>query len=78
MGPATEAVALHLSGLYQRLRGRRPEELVVDPVCYLQVDPQSAESRRHGSEEFFFCSSHCARRFETDPERFLGRREGRA
>lgn len=68
MGSAAEAVAFHLSGLYQRLRGKRADELVVDPVCHMQVDPhRAAGSRRHDDQEFFFCSSRCVRRFEVDP-----------
>ena len=75
MASASEVAAFHLTGLYQRLRGRRPEQLVVDPVCHMQVyPPRAAGSRRHGDEEFFFCSSRCARRFEADPDRYLSAR----
>lgn len=76
MGSARESVAFHLSGYYQRLRGKRPDELVVDPVCYMQVDPhRAAGTARHDDEQFFFCSSRCVRRFESDPGRFLSASE---
>jgi YHS domain-containing protein len=71
-----EAVVFHLSGWYERLRGRDPDELVLDPVCHMQVHPlAAARSRRHGDEEIFFCSSRCIRHFEADPDRYLGRPE---
>jgi YHS domain-containing protein len=72
MGSAREAAAFHLSGWYERLRGKRREELVVDPVCHMQVHPATAAGRRpHGDKEFFFCSSRCARRFEAAPDKYL-------
>lgn len=68
------AVAFHLSGWYERLRGKNPEELVLDPVCHMRVHPLTAAgSRRHGDEEIFFCSSRCIRHFEADPDRYLAR-----
>lgn len=71
MASASEAVAFRLTGLYQRLRGRRPEELAVDPVCHMQVySPHAAATRRRGDEEVFFCSSRCARKFEADPDSY--------
>lgn len=71
-----EAVAFHLSGWYERLRGKNPEELVLDPVCHMQVHPSTAAgSRRHHDEEIFFCSSRCTQHFEADPDRYLARRE---
>lgn len=75
MGSVKEAVAFHLSGLYERIRGRNRDELVVDPVCHMQVHPQSAAaSVQHGEEEIFFCSTRCERRFESDPGKYLASR----
>lgn len=72
-----EALAFKLSGWYERLRGKNPAELVLDPVCHMQVHPLTAAgSRRHRGEELFFCSSRCIRRFEADPDTYLARREG--
>lgn len=66
-----EAVAFHLSGWYERLRGKNPTELVLDPVCHMQVHPLTAAgSRWHRGEEIFFCSSRCLRHFEDDPDRY--------
>ena len=66
-----ETTAARLSSLYHRLRGRRLDDLVTDPVCHMWVDPTHPPAqRRHGEDEYYFCSPHCARRFESDPERW--------
>lgn len=72
MGSAAESVAYHLSGWYQRLRGKGPADLVTDPVCHMRVEPsRAAATRTHDDSDFFFCSARCARRFEADPGRYL-------
>jgi P-type Cu+ transporter len=46
--------------------------LATDPVCGMSVDPATAEHRReHRGRTYWFCSGHCARRFEAAPEDFL-------
>jgi Cu+-exporting ATPase len=45
---------------------------VKDPVCGMSVDPaNAAATRRHAGETYYFCSKHCAERFDREPERFL-------
>lgn len=79
MRSATEAVAYHLSGWYERLRGNRLADLVTDPVCHMRVHPATAAAtRRHDEVEIFFCSARCARRFESDPGRYLPAASGTA
>lgn len=75
MGSIAEAAAFRLSGLYQRMRGRRLADLALDPVCHMLVDPATAAAtREHEGEEVFFCSARCARRFDRDPARYPARR----
>ncbi|HEU5215055.1 MAG TPA: hypothetical protein VFU30_05905 [Gaiellaceae bacterium] len=75
MGSAAETAAFYLSGLYQRMRGRRLAELALDPVCHMLVDPSTAAaSRRDANDDLFFCSPRCARRFDEDPARYPARR----
>jgi YHS domain-containing protein len=75
VGSVAEAAAFHLSGLYQRMRGRRPSDLALDPVCHMLVDPATAAAtRRYEAEELCFCSSRCARRFDDDPAAYPARR----
>ncbi|MCH2180464.1 MAG: heavy metal translocating P-type ATPase [Mariniblastus sp.] len=40
-----------------------PEDLVVDPVCGMQVDPQTAYSKEVDSQKYYFCSTHCRDKF---------------
>jgi Cu+-exporting ATPase len=45
---------------------------VKDPVCGMTVDPHTAKHRReHGGRTYYFCSGHCAHKFEAAPERYL-------
>ena len=50
-------------------------QAVVDPVCGMQVAPAHAAARiEHQGTTSFFCSAGCARKFEAEPERYLGSR----
>jgi adenylate cyclase len=59
--------------LYQAAREGGPgEELPIDPVCRMAVDPDRAAGQlRHEGEVFFFCSLECAHAFAADPDRFF-------
>ncbi|MBE0596050.1 MAG: YHS domain-containing protein, partial [Desulfuromonadales bacterium] len=43
-----------------------------DPVCGMDVAPESAAGRReHEGETYYFCSAKCLEKFTADPERWL-------
>lgn len=45
---------------------------VKDPVCGMTVNPHQAEYRSQASgRTWYFCSSHCQTKFESDPEKYL-------
>jgi len=45
---------------------------VLDPVCGMTIEPDSAEARAsNGEREVFFCSEACAVAFEGDPARYV-------
>ena len=47
---------------------------VIDPVCGMTVNPDSAAgSYEHKDETYYFCSPHCLEKFRKDPDAFLGR-----
>lgn len=49
-----------------------PVDEAVDPVCGMTVDPATAAARlAHEGRVYWFCSTGCRRRFETDPTRYL-------
>ena len=53
--------------------GREVDELPIDPVCRMAVDPDDAAGTlRHEGRTFHFCSMKCVRAFAKDPERYLG------
>jgi YHS domain-containing protein len=51
--------------------GASTEQLPIDPVCRMAVDPDRAPGRLlHGGTAYFFCSLTCAGQFAQNPERF--------
>ncbi len=47
-----------------------PVPLVTDPVCGMQVSPDTPLRHSHQGQEYRFCSRHCLERFRTDPGRY--------
>jgi Cu+-exporting ATPase len=44
----------------------------MDPVCGMTVDPAKAGATvEHQGKKYFFCCSHCAAKFQTDPQTYL-------
>lgn len=49
-----------------------PATLAVDPVCHMEVEPETTPLRAtHAGVTYYFCSESCLRRFEADPASFL-------
>ncbi|MBE2201368.1 MAG: heavy metal translocating P-type ATPase [Anaerolinea sp.] len=45
--------------------------MIKDPVCGMEVNPETAAAKRdHMGQTFYFCSSQCADTFDTDPHKF--------
>ena len=44
----------------------------VDPVCGMEVDPDTARHKaEHGGRSFYFCSDRCRTKFAEDPAKYL-------
>ena len=44
---------------------------VVDPVCGMTIDSETAVAQsRHDGRSFFFCSAECRKQFDADPGRY--------
>ena len=51
--------------------GRHRDDLAIDPVCRMAVDPQRAVGRLiHDQASYFFCSLSCVAAFAEHPERY--------
>ncbi len=51
------------------------ETKILDVVCGMRIDPQSArETKMYRDKSYSFCSRLCAVKFEREPERYLGAR----
>src|SRR6185437_3746128 len=44
----------------------------IDPVCGMQVEPETAAGRsEHEGTTYFFCANSCKQKFDRDPKRYL-------
>jgi Cu+-exporting ATPase len=52
--------------------------LAIDPVCGMKVNPAApcGGTVDHDGKTYYFCSSSCAQKFQTDPEQYLNRPAG--
>ena len=45
---------------------------VHDPVCGMEIEPQSAFAKReHMGQAFYFCSQSCVDQFDKDPHHYV-------
>ena len=52
------------------------QDRVLDPVCGMTVDPQTAQHRhQHKGHAYYFCSGGCRTKFAADPEKYLSKHE---
>jgi Cu+-exporting ATPase len=52
---------------------------VVDPVCKMTIDPKSAAgSSEYKGVTYYFCALHCKKKFDADPDVYLGEKKARA
>ncbi len=74
----TQETATRNSPAFLASQGNQPlsllagEEKEKDPVCGMLVSPkEAAGSFDHLGKTYYFCSTRCAERFATDPEKFF-------
>lgn len=46
------------------------EQEIKDPICGMNVDPQSAISYEYKGQTYYFCSDHCRTKFQAEPAKF--------
>ncbi len=49
----------------------REIDMIIDPVCGMQVLENSEFRLMHKSTEYLFCSDHCLHKFHQEPDRYL-------
>ncbi|MGZ3470429.1 MAG: YHS domain-containing protein, partial [Isosphaeraceae bacterium] len=51
--------------------------MVIDPVCGMDVDRATAAGKsNHAGTTYFFCSTSCKQKFDSEPTRYLSARGG--
>jgi uncharacterized membrane protein YraQ (UPF0718 family) len=53
------------------------EQKATDPVCGMSVDVSKDIKTEHGGNIYYFCCPSCQRRFEDNPEEFIGKTSNR-
>jgi Cu+-exporting ATPase len=54
------------------LCSKEAEAMERDPVCDMEVDPQTAAAKSEfQGQTYYFCSLACKREFESDPKQYV-------
>ncbi len=51
--------------------GQLVSEKIVDPVCGMEVDPETAMSAEYQGKTYYFCSADCHQRFMQHPAQYV-------
>lgn len=56
---------------------RTTKALVIDPVCGMKIDPQTAKggSSEYKNETYYFCNPECKTKFDANPDSYLKPKE---
>jgi Cu+-exporting ATPase len=47
--------------------------MMVDPVCGMDVDPETAAGKsEYQGQTYYFCSLGCKKSFDKDPQKYIG------
>jgi Cu+-exporting ATPase len=58
---------------HQETRAQGSGRSAIDPVCGMNVDPNTTAHRHsYREDEYFFCSAGCRTKFAADPAKYLG------
>jgi len=58
--------------MLQKLRrSLKAKQKVIDVICGMEIERTKHSSKRRG-ETYFFCSQHCKKHFDADPEMYIG------
>ncbi len=51
--------------------------MAIDPVCKMEVDEnRSKYGTRYKGKNYYFCSPGCKKKFDEDPEKYIGTIQG--
>jgi YHS domain-containing protein len=57
---------------FVQLSGKGERAMEIDPVCGMEVSPESAAATyEYKGKMYFFCAPGCKAAFEKDPEKYL-------
>jgi Cu+-exporting ATPase len=57
--------------MLEKTHSERPDSALTDPVCGMQVAPDSAHRHTHQGTEYLFCSASCHDKFVANPGKYL-------
>ncbi len=62
-------------GEYASAENNADDEQLKDPVCGMNVTADSDFHLQHDDKEYYFCSSGCHHKFQTEPDKYLNPKE---
>lgn len=53
---------------------QQEDDVAIDPVCKMQVqETKAAGTSTYEGKTYYFCAPVCKRKFDQDPEKYLGK-----
>jgi Cu+-exporting ATPase len=52
-------------------KGVAEEDLVIDPVCGMEIMPSYSIEHEYKGKKYYFCAQSCVKDFKIDPEKYL-------
>jgi len=50
--------------------------MAIDPVCKMKVDEKKAKFKsKYKDKTHYFCASGCKKKFDDNPEKYVGKKE---
>ncbi|MFW9895050.1 MAG: heavy metal translocating P-type ATPase [Candidatus Thorarchaeota archaeon] len=59
-------------------KGVAEEELVIDPVCGMEILPSYSIEHEYNGKKYYFCAQSCVEDFKIDPEKYLAKKSIKA
>ena len=56
-------------------KNKKTEEVAVDVICGMDVDPGKAAKSQYMGETYYFCCPVCKQEFEKSPEKHAGKQK---
>ena len=58
--------------------GYKEFEMVIDPVCEMEIDPKTAAGKsEYQGKTYYFCSLGCKKAFDKEPQKYISKSDAK-